>query len=143
MKKNINLQALKNEINEYYNIDIAEKKRSRPIAYARKIFSILGVTAGYNLTHIGSFMNLKHDTVIHHKNTYQNIYNEQKIYLNYLITKYKSTLSPLKTDKEIKMDNENILKVIYNDLSLLSNSDLIDFKQNRVDPFLKMKHLES
>lgn len=91
------LMLLKHKINEHFGVAIESDSRARNVVYARKIYCKIAYENYGNLSleRKALLINLKHDALIYHKNTFYLVYDRHKEYyekltkLNYRSEKKK------------------------------------------------------
>lgn len=137
------LYKIKKDLDKLYGFDISTKRRTRKYAYARKVFCKLARSHPkyYALAEIGSHLNIPHDCVIYNLKTYNYIEESDVIIYNKLSNKYLGTDLPeeiieIETPQQIKKTITDLKG--FNELLKLNDSELIEFKETRLKPFLMM-----
>lgn len=132
-------RQLKNIINDRFQVDISKKTRKRNYVYPRKIYCYLASNIDKEpLCVIGKEVNIDHATVIHGRDTVDTVYDKYKVECNNIIKTYELDVPFLKVSK-VKKPRVNIeLDYIYNLLLSLNKEQLIDLRENRIEPYLKM-----
>tara|TARA_R100001244_G_scaffold128026_1_gene98850 strand:+ start:1462 stop:1929 length:468 start_codon:yes stop_codon:yes gene_type:complete len=62
------LRGIKEKINAFYNIDIAERSRKRNYSNARKLYCYMANKHNHSYTKTGALVGIGHDAVIYHSN---------------------------------------------------------------------------
>lgn len=137
------LYKIKKDLDKLYGFDISTKSRSRKYPYARKVFCKLARLRieSYGLTEIGSHISVKHDVVIYNLKTFNYIGKSDVLIFNKLSNKYLGTDLPekpkeIETPKDIK--NDIIDLNAFNELLELNDSEILEFRETRLKPFLMM-----
>lgn len=128
------LKDLKKELDKQYGFDIFSNTRERKYAYAKKVFCKIAYRF-HTLAFIGEFIGYKHENVLYHKNSINNIYDEDKKIFDKVVLKYDLDL-PLFNDNNKKKKTD-----ILNDrelFDLIPENKIEEFKQTRLLPYLKM-----
>jgi len=161
------LEQLKDIIDNEYNLNIAERNRSREHSYARKVYCKLARYKGFTLQSIGESISIKHDAVYYHLRTFQTIENKDLIIYKKVkqyfkkpeviniktlhkaeIQKYQKKITDLLIAidklKTNTIEKTQTIKEIQDVIDILSGWDIetvTEFKETRLDPFNKsLKH---
>ena len=130
-------------INKKLDIDITTRSRKRKYAYARKVYcQILRKSTNLSLERIGKYVGIKHDTVIHSLKTFYVLDKSFNALYNECI--YELNLNVKMIEKVTKDAYISLEKMDYIDKTLvqLRNLDekyVIDFYENRLLPYVKVK----
>jgi hypothetical protein len=137
------LYKIKKDLDKLYGFDISTKTRNRKYAYARKVFCKLARLhiKSYGLTEIGGYISVKHDVVIYNLKTFNYIGESDVFIFNKLSNKYLGTDLPeepieIETPKQIKKTITNLNG--FDELLELNDSEILEFKETRLKPFLMM-----
>jgi len=146
------LEKLKQAVNEKFKLDIETKTRQRNFTDAKKVFSKLAYESGSTFDAIGKQINNSHCNILHHVNSVNTISEEYKKKhdeiireLDLVFSKPFFNLEQEKIKKEIKKKQTNkTIKEIQDITDILSGWDIetvTEFKQTRLDPFnASLKH---
>jgi len=137
------LDKLKKIYDKEYGFDIYRQDRKRYKVYARKVFALTGKRLGFTLDRIGEAINVKHDNVLSYIKTHHTINQVDKKIYNKIVLKHKLNIKLF--DEEVntmiesrrQTQNEAILNK-FNELSQLSDSEIKEFEETRLKPFLLM-----
>ncbi len=136
------LKELKNKLEETYGFDLACRSRKREMVDARRIYSKIAFSLGYNLREIGELIDRKHCNIIHLLNTASLATDFHKNLHDKFVLEY-SFLTPLFMIKEYNKikniaarseDKEklNLIKQINNFMSNWDTNSLNTFLDTRV-----------
>lgn len=127
-------------VNKEFNLDVSIKTRKREVVYAKKVYIKLARECTLeSLEQIGKNIDLKHDNICYHLRKIDCIFEDYKIKCNEIIKKYQLEAQPFKFSEEKKREiAENYILTHFNELSTLSDSELKEFKETRLKPFLMM-----
>ena len=129
------LNDLIDDVNKFLNIDLKAKGRHRDLVYAKKVYSRIASLMGYGPSDIGLYINAKHDIMIFHNNTFDQVRPKEIDAYNKIIVKRNLPLDTIGNIRLLKESPEMIR--ITNKLSKLSLKDLKYFEKNRLDKFLE------
>ena len=137
------LYKIKKDLDKLYGFDSSTKTRIRKYSYARKVFCKLARLhpKHYGLTEIGSHVNIKHDVVIYNLKTFDYIEESDVIIYNKLSNKYLGTDLPekiieIETPIQARKTVTNLKG--FDELLELNDSEILEFKETRLKPFLMM-----
>ena len=145
------LETLKKIVNEKAGVNIDSKRRNRHIMYSKKIFIKLAydISVKNTFQKIADELGLTHATCIKHYNTVDEVYDKYKILHNEIIKENKFNVSLFEVNEntqEIKVEQSNIKnKAIRNDFNALyelNDSDVSEFIETRLKPFIRMKKVK-
>jgi len=142
------LQELKKHLENIYGFNLADRSRKRELVDARRIFSKIGFSLGYNLREIGEQIDRKHCNVIHLLDTVNLTTTTHKIIHDNLVKEY-GLLSRLFNVNDVKQiqaqaarqrDDESlkVIKQITNTLMNWDTNSLNNFLQTRVKVYDKL-----
>jgi len=140
------LEKLKQAVNEKFKLDIETKTRQRNFTDAKKVFSKLAYESGSTFDAIGKQINNSHCNILHHVNSVNSISEDYKRKHDELAKELDLTFATNffnpnqeKIKKEIqKTTNNKTLKRIKSITDIISAWDtetVQEFKQTRLDPF--------
>lgn len=132
-------EELKEIVNKKFNVDISSKSNKRHIVYAKKVYCHILRKLGYSYEHIIKTINMTaHRTAMHHVETINNIYKQHKILHNQIVIDYKLDV-PLLSYKLLTPASDNAVFLdIQNMLLSLSEKELIELRETRLKPYIKM-----
>tara|TARA_B110000967_G_scaffold197415_1_gene229132 strand:+ start:16 stop:543 length:528 start_codon:yes stop_codon:yes gene_type:complete len=148
----MNLDIIKQAVNNKFNLDITLDTRQRNYTYAKKVFCKLAYESGSTFREVGETIKKSHCNILHHVNSINVISIEDKKKHDEIIKELDLTFSsPFfnseqdKIKKEIKKtETKNTIKEIQDVIDILSGWDIetvAEFKQTRLDPFnASLKH---
>ena len=147
-------EEIKNIVNKEFETDVSLKLRKRDTIDAKRVYvKLCREHTLETYDKIGKTINCNHATILHHykhRNIIQDVF---KLRGNMLIEKYdlnaeKYDVSRINYGKAFKKDlnikktdlNENELFILdsFKELSNLNDSELTEFKETRLKPFLRM-----
>ena len=135
------LEILKEIINYKLNADIDNKSRKRHNVYCKKLFCKIAYDISIKNTFeaVGAVINLKHDNTMFHYKSFDTVYENYKQEYNNIVVEFNLEI-PLIELEPVKIDYTNnvLLDEIKVMLSGLSDSKLLEFRDYRVKPFLKL-----
>ena len=157
------LEELINIIDKHLDSDILSSNRQRKNAYARKLYCKLAyeglrktvinsdgnkIEAYLSLKDIADSLNvnrlkkIKHDVVYFHKKTFNKIDDNYKNLYNGLIDLYNLKATKVFVKDENRKEKAPLLNKsqlsLLNDLKKLSDSDILEFRETRLKPYLNM-----
>lgn len=133
------IERLKEIVDEKFNLDISEKNSKRHYVYAKTVFSKIAHELGYDYCRIKHVLNIKqHGTIMHHVNTADKIYKYHKITHNEIVLEYGLDVKLFVLKEPLSSADNHVYKTITNELLKFTESQLIDFKDTRLKPYLKM-----
>lgn len=137
------LNKLKKIYDKEFGFDIGQKTNSRETAYARKVFYYTARQLGNTYYQIRDVLGQNHATVLHAVNTVDAVlpfhkkkYNKIALENNLDVELFDDEVNTMiKTKRQTQ--NEAILSK-FNELSQLSDSEIKEFEETRLKPFLLM-----
>lgn len=140
------LEKLKQAVNEKFKLDIETKTRQRNFTDAKKVFSKLAYESGATFDAIGKQINNSHCNILHHVNSvnsisedYKRKHDELAQELNLTFATHFFNPNQEKIKKEIQKTTNNKtlerIKTITDVISAWDTETVQEFKQTRLDPF--------
>tara|TARA_R110000744_G_scaffold89111_1_gene173388 strand:- start:325 stop:846 length:522 start_codon:yes stop_codon:yes gene_type:complete len=140
------LDIIKQAVNNKFNLDITSDTRQRNYTYARKVFSKLAYESGSTFREVGEVIKKSHCNILHHVNSinvigpdYKKKHDEIIQELALVFAKPFFNPEQEKIKKEIKKaETTHTIKQIQDITDILSGWDIEtveEFKQTRLDPF--------
>lgn len=137
------LQKLKKIYDKEFGFDIGLKTNSRDTAYARKVFYYTARQLGNTYYQIRDVLGQNHATVLHAVNTvnivlsfHKKKYNKIALEYNLDVELFDEEVNTMIKTKRQTVNNAILSK--FNELSQLSNSELKEFEETRLKPFILM-----
>lgn len=121
--------------------DIRAKNRKRHNAYARKVYSKLSyeMDYGYTLQEIGDSLGCPHHLIYFNKRTFDVINDKYKEVYNEIIDQYNLKVSKVYIKvTPIPNTTISVKTSIINALNDMSDSDVLDFRETRLKPYVNM-----
>lgn len=144
----MNLEQLKQTFDQIYGFDLANRSRKREMVDARRIYSKIAYSLGYNLRQIGESIDRKHCNIIHLINTAKIVTDFHKKVHDKLVKEYgfltqlyfidglqKIELQAAKTKNEKAL---NLIQEINKTLTKWDTDSLNNFLETRVKVYDKL-----
>ena len=125
--------ALLNEINRFFDVDIRANTRKHEVITARKIFFVKAKQMGLSLSKIGNMCNRSHSMVWVANTQHNQNYAHDNIY-----RVFWDDFNNYKKPVERPIMQNKVLLDVLSDLKTLSDTELLEFKETRLKPFLMM-----
>ena len=147
------LEELINIIDNKLHSDIKSKSRKRNNVYARKLYCTLAyecikkvvkseqgveIKVRYTYQDIADTLNVNHDLIYYHKSTFDTVNEKYKNVYNVIIDEYDLEVKKLSTKSNYVPQLTVTQKNLLNDLTALSDSDILEFRETRLKPYLSM-----
>jgi hypothetical protein len=143
------LEKLEKLVSDKSHSNVKARNRKRHNAYAKKTFCKIARDLGFYWENIANYINIQHDNAMYHYKTFDNVYDKYKRIHNEIILDYDldiklvyveeitKQMPPKPLDKDVIQESD-IIKDIKTLLSNLDHNTLIDFRDYRVKPFVKL-----
>jgi len=147
------LEELINIIDNKLESDIKSKSRKRNNVYARKLYCKLAyecvkeieiseygveIKTRYRYQDIADTLNVNHDLIYYHRTTFDAVNDRYKNVYNEIIDEYDLDIRKLGVKKTYAPVLSEAQKTLLNDLKKLSDSDILEFRETRLKPYLNM-----
>lgn len=137
------IQEIKKQFDKVYGFDIYRTDNKRYKVYARKAFTYFCRKLDYTYQAIAETLNVDHATCMHYLKTVDTITRVDKINFNKVVDTFQENITKFDVELKEVEDVERIkLKGIlsdFNELLQLNDSDILEFKETRLKPFMRMK----
>ena len=142
------IELIKKEFDKVYGFNIYRTDNKRHKVYARKTFAFYCRKLEFTYMAIGEAVNVDHATCMHYEKTIHTITRIDKINFNKIVDTFDENIT--KFDVELlkqPISNEKIkLKGILSDFNILlelNDDDILEFKETRLKPFIRMKQFKT
>ncbi len=142
------IQQLKEKFYNIYGFDLADRSRKREMVDARRIYSKIAYSLGYNLRQIGESIDRKHCNIIHLINTAKIVTDFHKTVHDNLVKEYGFLTSlyfidglqkiELKAAQERNEQTLEIIQQINKTLTKWDTDSLNNFLETRVKVYDKL-----
>ena len=147
------LEELINIIDRKLESDIRAKNRKRHNIYAKKLYCKLAydcvketeiseygieIKTRYRYQDIADTLGVNHDLIYFHRKTFDAVNDRYKNAYNEIIEEHDLDIRKLGTKKTYAPVLTEAQKTLLNDLKQLSNSDILEFRETRLKPYLNM-----
>jgi len=140
------LEKLKQAVNEKFKLDIETKTRQRNFTDAKKVFSKLAYESGSTFDAIGKQINNSHCNILHHVNSVNSISEDYKrkhdelakeLDLTFATNFFNPNQEKIKKEIQKTTNNKTLerIKSITDVISAWDTETVQEFKQTRLDPF--------
>ena len=139
----MDINTLKMIFDNYYQFNIRKKDRKRYKVYARKMYCYTARQLGHTYESIGETIDIKHDNLIYYINTLNSVTKKDKEIYNRIAKDYNLPIKMFQTElketqKEKVLNKSNQFLKQFNELLELNDSEITEFRETRLKPFLAM-----
>jgi hypothetical protein len=139
------LQELKEIVENKFSVNISEKNRKRHVVYCKKVYIKLAHSLNsYSLQNIGKIIDMPHDNVIYHLKRFEDLDDLHKQGYNQLVKEFgfNAELREIKQKAKFlkKIDNTfDLPAYIVDHLKDYTEEQLLEVYATRLKPYKKMQ----
>jgi len=144
-KLNIDLEKLKDIVENKFSVNLTEKNRKRHIVYSKRVYLKLARSFNkHSLSVIGKTINLSHSSVCHHLKEFEMIEDLHKIGYNEIVKEYGFNAELTHIKKQVKFlkkieNKTNLPAYIVDHLKEYTEEQLLEVYATRLKPYKKMQ----